>query len=92
MAVFALSGDDIIHEVEELRCATMRTIVQAATVVRAKAGKRAGQLVKPFACHSKSNGRVASSRPNWLRNFATLSRCNALALGEVAIGGIQSQD
>jgi hypothetical protein len=36
-----MSGDDIIHEVEELRCATMRTIVQAATVVRAKAGKTA---------------------------------------------------
>ena len=36
-----MSGDDIIHEVEELQCATMRTIVQAATVVRAKAGKTA---------------------------------------------------
>ena len=27
-----------------------------------------------------------------LRNFRTLSRCNALALNEVAIGGIQSQE
>jgi len=35
---------------------------------RASQGRENGgadrQLVKPFACHSKSDGRVASSRPN----------------------------